>query len=251
MYPREALESFETNYPIIEKELFAAYVGAVVFADRLTNPEAAGHMRHGVSRRLGLIRKCVTNIFELFPPERTEPLGREVLENVTINLHALVLHVNAIQDNLAWAYQLEFGMGLHKRNVSLFKDEMRLRLPQPIQDYLANSGVADWHRTYSTEFRDALAHRIPLYVPPSELTAEEIRQSNELQVMFNERVAASDWDGVDAAQAEMNSLGKACAQFLHCVTTSRPVILHPQVLSDARTAVALYDIVSKNWTPPQ
>ena len=249
-YPPEAVEAFERNHAAIQQELLAAYFGAVVFADRLTNPEAAGYMRHGVSRRLGLIRKSASNIFDLFPPSRTKPLSRESLEDITINLHAFVLHVNALQDNLAWAYQLEFGMGLPRMHVSLFRDELMLRLPQPVQEYLTGSGIADWHKEYSTDFRDALAHRIPLYVPPSQLTAEEIKRSNELQTIFNDRVTAHDWDGVEAAQAEMNALGQACPQFLHCVTTSKPVILHPQILADARTAIALYEIMAANWAEP-
>lgn len=250
-YPPVALESFRTNFPLIQQELYAAYVGAVSFSDRLANPEAKRYMRHGVSRRLGLIRKCVLNIFELFPPERTENLGREALEDVTINLHVFLLHVNALQDNLAWAYQLEFELGLDKHHVSLFKDQLKAHLPQPVRDFVSSERIVNWHRQYSTEFRDALAHRIPPYVPPAQLTVEEMARSGELQRIFDDRVAASDWQGVDAAQTEMNSLGRACPQFLHCVATSSTMVLHPQVLSDARTAVALYDTMATNWPPPQ
>ena len=249
-YPPEAVEAFERNHLEIQHELFVAYVEAVTFAQNLTNTEAAGYMRHGVARRLGLIRKCSSNIFDLYPPDRTQPLGRETLEEVTINLHAFVLHVNALQDNLAWAYQLEFAMGLGRFDVSLFKNALKLRMPQPVRDYLENSGIADWHQTYSTDFRDALAHRIPLYVPPSQLTADEIRRTNELQLVFNAAVSAHDWEAVEIAQAEMNTLGQACPQFLHCTNTSQIVVLHPQVLADARTAIALYEIVTKNWAPP-
>lgn len=250
-YQPEAIEAFERNHPIIQHELFTAYVGATAFSDRLTNPEAIGYMRHGVARRLGLIRKSAGNIFEIYPPARIEPLDRDSLEDVTINLHAFVLHVNALQDNLAWAYQLEFGMGIKRRlDVSLFGDVLGKRLPQPIQDYLDGSGLREWHREYSTDFRDALAHRIPLYVPPSQLTAEEVSRSNELQLIFNLRVAAHDWEAVEAAQNELNALGKACPQFLHCTSTSKPVVLHAQVLCDARTAIALYETMTTHWAAP-
>ncbi|MGH8062356.1 MAG: hypothetical protein ACREO7_10145 [Pseudoxanthomonas sp.] len=250
-YPPEALAEYEREFPRIVHELIAVYAGAIAFAqERLTHDDAKKFMIHGVGRRLGLIRRCAERIFDAFPPERTFPLAREDIEDVNICLHAFIIHSNALQDNLAWSYVKEFNVQLNSRHdVSLFKDALRNRLPAAMRAYLNNEDVRNWHATYSTEYRDGLAHRLPLYVPPAQLTDEDVVRANQLQELFNEMLRRHDWEALVAVQDEINSQGISCPYFLH-EFNAQPVVLHPQILCDALTVIELYKTVTENWGEP-
>ncbi|GAB2668328.1 hypothetical protein [Arenimonas aestuarii] len=250
-YPPEAIQHFETELPRVTTKLMRASIQAIGFAQQhLNQADAKKFMLHGVARRLNLIRRCAERIFEQFPPGQVAPLAREALEDVNICLHALVLHGNAIQDNLAWTYTSEFGLDFQRYDVSLFKGKLKKLLPQAIRDYLDKADVQAWHAIYSTDFRDGLAHRIPLYVPPAQLTEEDAGRAEELQRVFNESITSPDPRGAIEAQDELNSLGVACPYFLHELGDSR-MILHPQALSDALTAAELSDTMIENWAPPE
>lgn len=49
-------------------------------------------------------------------------------------------------------------------------------------DALGEHDIGSWHRQYAKEYRDALAHRIAPYVPPVELTKEEVARNLQLQL---------------------------------------------------------------------
>ena len=249
-YGTEFITHFRQEFPRIIQQLNEVYLQAIAFGQqRIANEEAKRFMLHGVARRLGLITRSALGIFEGYPPERVQPLPREQLENVNINLHAFILHCNVIQDNLAWCYVKEFGLVLDRREVSLFHARLQQRLPQQVQDYLNNDDLQSWRNTYSTEYRDALAHRIPAYVPPSQLNQEDALRSNALQAVFNEGMRVGDFHAVIAAQTEMNALGEASPFFMHDLGSDQHV-LHPQILCDALTVIELYTVVTDNWAPP-
>lgn len=253
IYPEEAPAVLIRQHEEVQGRLQRAYMRAIEFSYmRLTNQTSKEFMGHGVARRLGVITKSAQNIFSIFPPDRRQPLGRDLLEDLNINLHAFVLHVNALQDNLAWTYVHEHGLTFkRKQAVSLFGDRLRKILPLPLREYLEQEVLQKWHKEYSTEFRDALAHQIPLYVPPTQLTNAEKLRSEELNEEFLRRLRIYDFEGVEQVQEEQNSLGVACPQFLHSLRAEGTMVLHPQVICDQMTALDLFDSVTKHWGPPE
>ena len=48
-------------------------------------------------------------------------------------------------------------------------------------DYLNSEPIINWYSDYSKNYRDALAHRIPLYVPPSVLNKDDEKEYFELE----------------------------------------------------------------------
>lgn len=251
IYPPEVPPALVDQHAQLQERLQETYVRVSEFSfNCLTKDQSREFMSHGVARRLRVIARCAHNIFSIFPPDRRATLDRDSLEDVNINLHAFVLHVNALQDNLAWAYVLEFGLPLGRHAVSLFKDELKRRLPLPIQEFLDQESIATWQKEYSTDFRDALAHRIPLYVPPAQLTEADKQRAAELDGEFHRLVRSHDFDGVERVQDEQNALGTACPQFAHSLRTSAHHILHPQVICDGLTALELCNTVTRHWGAP-
>ena len=126
---------------------------------------------HGAARRIGVIRRAIQNIYALFPPETTRPLGSDALADVQINLHAFVINLHGLYDNCAWAYvlkhDLEAAIGSRKR-IGLFLDATLSKLPAELREYLSSPATKEWHEQYAKSFRDALAHRVPPYIPPAQ-----------------------------------------------------------------------------------
>lgn len=246
-YSLEQAGKIRQNFLKAHQDLLAVYGEAIVFShSRLFKEEAKKFMLHGVARRLGLIRHTAARIFEAFPPEQKAPLGREKLEDINVYLHGFVLHVNALQDNLAWAFVHEFDVTIDPRNVSLFKKALQKHLPAAVREYVTRNDIEKWRGEYATDFRDALAHRIPLYVPPAQLSKEEGERAEELQHIFNDCIAKFDLEGLIKAQDEINALGSASPYYLHDGKGIQ-IVLHPQIVCDVLTAVDLYKIVICNW----
>ncbi len=211
------------------------------------------HLLHGAGRRLGVLLRAIENVFALFPPSTTKPLSSDALADVQINLHAFVLNSFGIYDNWAWAYVLRHDLEAvigDPRRIGLFQDATRRKLPQPLQKYLAAPATIEWRQRYAKSFRDALAHRIPPYVPPAQFTSEEGERYRALEHEEVTCIKGQQWERLEAIQAEKDAIGTPCFVFLHAYTESaaaRPMLLHPQMLSDAMTVAEFGDMFLTHW----
>lgn len=211
------------------------------------------HLLHGAARRIGVLRRAVQNIYSLFPPDTERPLDADTLADVQINLHAFVMNLYGLYDNWAWAYVLKHELVTaigDKRHIGLFKEATRSKLPTALRDYLSSQTVVEWHEQYAKSFRDALAHRIPPYIPPAQFTPEEGQRYNELE---NEKIAcikARRWQRLDEVYKEQSALGLPCPYFLHAYNEDpvpRLLFLHPQILSDAAAVVEFGNLFLEYW----
>jgi hypothetical protein len=217
--------------------------GLSVADDRMTE-RARIYLTHGVGRRLRVLRTCLAQIFELFPPSRTAPLSHELATALQIHLHAFVINLSGVFDSWAWAFVLRHDLLDRLRgrrgNVGMFKPQTQGLLPEPLRRYLESDPIKNWQSRYLKGYRDALAHRIPLYIPTAVYSPQEEERHRQLNAETREAIQRHDWDRVDALQAQQDGLGSACYYFLHEYSTeedARPVQLHPQVLSDNATVI--------------
>lgn len=211
------------------------------------------YMLHGVARRLNLLRQCLITIFERFPPKTTKPLDTEILHEVQINLHAFVMNLYGTFENLAWAFvachKLQGVIG-NRTNVGLFLRSTQQFLPTPLRDYLTSPTIAKWHSEYLKNYRDALAHKIPLYIPPARYTDEEAARDRTLGAMEHEYIRARRWNDLERVRAEREELGNAFPIFLHSFSGGdrvRPVHLHPQLICDAKTILEFGPLFFAHW----
>lgn len=61
----------------------------------LADARAKEYILHGMGRRLKILKRCLANVFEIFPPSRTQPLKHDDLNEVQISLHAFVMNLTA------------------------------------------------------------------------------------------------------------------------------------------------------------
>ena len=189
---------------------------------------------------------CINTVFKCLPPQRHKPPARENLQAAQVHLQAFVINVAGCLDNLAWICVEEFGIrdkkglplarkrvGFRKANI-----DVRAAVPPAFVAYLVE--IEDW-MDMQENFRDALAHRIPLYVPPYSVLQSEVETHSALQqeLMLAEFRSAPD-EQVRRLRAEVNRLRFFHAMITHSFSEpARPIVFHAQLIADFRTVEEL------------
>jgi hypothetical protein len=251
-YSEELLKDINKEYFNVCQGLQDLGFKIVVAGQETNDATAKEHLLHGAARRLGVIKKAVENIFTIFPPTTERPLNRDDLYDVQINLHAYVINISGIFDNWAWAFVQKHNL-LEKvggRNkVGLFRKETTQFLPSALADYLSTETLINWHGEYIKEYRDALAHRIPLYIPPAEFTPEESELYNQLENQKVDLIKTMEWDELDKVYEKQAEIGRPSFVFLHSHGdgATNPVLFHPQVLCDGLAVVEFGSLFLEHW----
>jgi len=235
------LSSFKKQY----LELFQ------LLGPKLRSQKAIEYLNQGVLRRMKLVRRCVERIFEIFPPEREELLSSDELNDIDIHLHAFIIHISGILDNLAWVIvherSLESAIG-DRMKVGLFKPETQVHLSPEFRAYLQSPKTRKWHNRYAKNFRDALAHRIPLYLPPSTILSSDADRYQSLECQKMTALIHGDIEGSDKLGKEADSLQNVCDFFVHSfLEKSARIMLHPQLLVDCKTLVETIHEMRKDF----
>jgi hypothetical protein len=246
-YSQEQVQEIQQGYKEVLEELKGLTISLVRDSPpSLSVKRAQEYLDHGVCRRFGIIQQCIRNIFSVFPPDRTKLLNEQERSDVEINLHAFVINLYGVSDNLAWVYLLEKGIDLKPSRVGLFNRETQKCLPQEVCDHLRSKTIKEWHGKYAKDYRDALAHRIPLYVPPWTCTPAQGDRYRELEAMISAEITRHNFAQVEKLTDEQDALCSICYTFLHSFSDDQafpPVYFHPQVIADARTAMEIVHVV--------
>ncbi len=251
-YSDESLQELATNYGKVTdglRKLFERFLTEV--SPKLTTPRAKEYLDHGVCRRLRVLERSIERIYEIFPPNRKEKLTRDELSDVQIYLHAFVINLFGMLDNLAWVYVLEYGLeaevGGHK-GVGLYAKGSQNILPPDLKEYLNRESTRNWYEAYVKNYRDALAHRIPLYVPPLVVTDAEATKWKELDSRIWESIQNQEFEELEDLKREKDSLGIVCDMFSHSFseTESKTLYIHAQLLADGATVIELCEIYLSN-----
>ena len=207
--------------------------------DVLKNDKAKEYLFHGVARRLDVIERCVENIYSLFPLRRETLLSREELKDVDINLHAFFVNIFGLLENMAWVvvHENDSAERISKKGVGLYKTETQELLKDGFRDYLNADRMKKWHDEYLKDYRDALAHRIPLYVPPKRLTSSQQEQDVSLDNAIREAIRDRDFNKMNSLESTADYVGDPAPFFVHSLseTEYKYVVLHAQVITDFGT----------------
>ena len=89
-------------------------------------------------------------------------------------------------------------------------------------------------------FRHALAHRIPLYVPPYIVNNEEAAKEYELEQARREALRKREFDEYERLTNELEGIGKFIPWMTHSFNEkSRQVVFHVQIIADWNTVVEI------------
>jgi hypothetical protein len=252
-YSDEQIRQFEQSRHDVTSGLQAMFMKVVTEGQKLPpDSRVREHLLHGAGRRISVIRRTIEKVFTVFPLSTTRPLSPDDLSDVQINLHAFVMNTYGLYDNWAWAFvlrhQLQDEIG-DRRKVGLFLRSTQRFLPAPLRDYVTSESMTQWHEKYAKDFRDALAHRIPLYIPPSTVLNSDADRYRELEELKMSSLLAGDLQRSESAEREQAALCRPNFTFLHSFIgqTAKPILLHPQMLTDGMGVNEFGALFLQHW----
>lgn len=118
--------------------------------------------------------------------------------------------------------------GLRKKN-----ELVRRSLPAELNEYLQS--MDNWLE-YVENFRDALAHRIPAYIPSHIVDPKHEATCKRIERGISRAIAEADFKAIQALYAERISIIRPGHIMLHSFQeTKTPVRFHAQILCDFLT----------------
>jgi len=199
---------------------------------------------HGLSRRLNMLEHCMDRIFDGVAADERCPT-RAALMDATAFIQTFVINVYGAIDNLAhiWCAERDVrdkqGRSLAPMRIGLTpKNEIvRLSLPADMQAYLAEHDA--WF-AYLEDYRHALAHRIPLYIPPRQLGPTDQDEYAALEAQRGEAAARRDWRHFGELGAVQDRLGSFEPYIMHSYgEAAQPMRFHGQLICDLATVVEI------------
>ena len=139
-------------------------------------------------------------------------------------------------ENIAWIWVYEKdiknsdGTELNPMEVGLGKKKVRNALTQQFRDYLDKK--KDWLENLIA-FRDSLAHRIPLFIPPYVVPEPNAAKYREFEKAKWEEPARSDPKEYEKLKVEQLKLCQFMPGMTHSIFEKAPrVEFHSQLLND-------------------
>ena len=195
-------------------------ISDAVFKRRFNNETAMEHARHGLVYRMEIMLHCVHWMFDTLPPERTEVLNGQEESDATIILQAFAINASGCMDNLAIIWVLERNVrgprrsplpsariGLGKKYKEVWKS-----LPDDLKTILSSNETCLTHLERRSH---GLAHRIPLFIMPPQLDADDKEEDRRLGEMIEEAEKRNDFEAVEALAGKKMGLGRFLAEALY------------------------------------
>lgn len=207
----------------------------------LHDATAKEYATQGFPRRLGVMAHCIHNVFTMLPPEKEEIPSRTQIFDATVNIQAFLVNAFGCIDNLAriWIHEkpviTQRGKPLPKGEIGLAVHHTRVRasLSQAFQDYLKS--LDEW-LTFMGNFRHALAHRIPLYIPPYAVRPQDEAAYKEIEQKMIEASLKGELAEHGALAEEQRKLVRFLPWMHHSyLEKGKPAVFHPQLLADFHT----------------
>lgn len=212
---------------------------------KYTNEQAREYATHGFSRRLRTAVRCIENIFSALPPEREDIPNADDILDAQINIQTFVTNIFGGLDNLAWIWVYERGITLPngssipRLHVGLFKGHSVVRHSFSGVFQKTLESYQPWYKNLE-DFRHALGHRIPLYIPPYTLDEKGAAKYQELEKQAIEAANHGKFEAYHAIQAKQQELGRFSPIMVHSFSENSPrIVFHGQVLADFNTLHAL------------
>jgi hypothetical protein len=218
------------------RELQGRYIARTYRSDR-----AREYALQGFCRRLDCLARAVDFVFTMLPPERDDIPDTDDVVAATMLIQSFVVNASGCLDNLAWIWVYETdlreknGKKINPRRVGLGEGYSYLRnsFAKPFRNYLR--GRKSWFRHLS-EFRDTLAHRIPLYIPPSILSDADAARYRQLEQEMADAIKQGDYEKFDQLGSDQRKLGRFLPWMTHSQTEKSPMaVFHWQLLQDYAT----------------
>jgi hypothetical protein len=208
-------------------------------AHQFTIEKGREYANQGFLRRIQTFKRCIENVFRILPPGAVKVPPRDRLHDAQINIQAAVVNTYGCVDNLAWIWVYERGLKVNRRQVGFRKHNTQVRqsLSQGFRSFLETRD--EWF-DYIADYRHALGHRIPLYIPPGSVLKKNHDAFNELQRRMNEALSTFRPYEYERLLVEQSKLLVFQPMMGHSFDEMEaPYRFHPQLLADFLTVEEL------------
>lgn len=187
------------------------------------------------------MKHAIVALFDKLPPEYDDIPDADRRKYAEIIIQSFVIHLFGCGDNLArvWVEEAgitnEDGSPLPTKWIGLGSKYTRVRnaLPRQLQQLL--TARHDW-LVYMESLRHALAHRVPLYVPPHAVAPENKERYLALDREIQKAMLRSDLAAENALRDQQRELMFFRPWVVQEDDPDNPLIrLHPQMLADFNT----------------
>ena len=230
---------------VVFEKLRDAATSVIDFSQSLETEQSQYYLRYGAGRRLLMMWRAYRNAVLTAYPERTEPLSEDEQTVMSREINVIYMHLRGTLDNFAWSIAFEKypEMKLEPRTVELFNTQIKPML-NSLGIYDEIYVFEDWNKEVA-ERRDPVAHRIPLYVPGTVLTATEVEFRAQLHaewIAVSGTLNATNYDAVQPRMEDlwkrMNNIGTFFPYFIH--HPDRPLIpIYPTLPNDMACLVKI------------
>jgi hypothetical protein len=205
--------------------------------------QANAHLHRGFIARLSMIEHAAVNL-DVELSKATGPLDAYLAVELSLLLNSFYLHLAGSLDNLAWALGFQYNLkpGLNEKNrkdqifIGLFNQKFLEALNEKDKVVLTNllQDYKNWNQDLKT-FRDPGAHRIPLQVPPSFYSENDVTVAKKLDAKAAEHYSKGNIDKGNESMHKMTKLGIMYPTFIVEIPDVRIYDLGPKVTKDFST----------------
>lgn len=228
-FPSEVVKELNMEYSEVKND-YEKFITKLVEI-KLENEEAREYLDQGLKRRISAVKRCIDNIWSIYPPDREAKLTHNELYDATINLQAFIFNIFGCIDNLAWIFVKHTGHN--------YKNNYDVTIPKLIEKKLLSDdfnrcfeALGDW-LDYLKNYRHALAHRIPLYITPSALGEKDRANYKELEEQKNKYLKECNFEKYDELSVDQERLLNLRPCFMHSFKEDpKPILFHYQILID-------------------
>ncbi len=203
--------------------------------------KAKEYTLQGFARRLDGLAYSIKSVFEAVPPDLDGIPERQSLVAAAALIQSFVINVSGCCDNLGWVWALERnvtledGSALPQRKIGLTSEfkEIWSSFPPEFRAYL--SSRRKWLK-HNKSFRDSLAHRIPLYIPPYTIDPRDEEKYIDLEKRGYAAALSGNNTEADLIDEEQDKLKRFSPFIVHSMSEESPTALfHAQMLTDFHT----------------
>lgn len=197
------------------------------------NDVALDFARHGFLRRCLTLSFCIEKIYKICPPQKKQ-ISSEEIEELTVYLQAGIFNTFGALDNLAHVLNEQLNLNIKKEYIGLApaNKSMRKCLDPRFQAKLQEFDNNQWF-DYLVDYRHALAHQIPLYVPPYVIPRESLAEYDDLSKQWEQALIERKFDTAEEIEKRREKLGYFDPFFAHSrLKKPKLMLFHSQILQD-------------------
>lgn len=189
-------------------------------------------------RRLKIIVRCISNIFFYYPIDSVNPVDQDNIDDCVINIHCFLINAYGCMDNLAhiWVNEnsvtYKNGDPLRRFDIGIRKKHEIVRKSLPVNLLRVVESMDRWF-DYLEDYRGALAHRVPPYIPPYGVPNNKLELYMELDNKMNDCIESGDFEEYERLKKEKYKITTSQEILKHSFSERDDgLIFHPQILTD-------------------